>query len=98
MVSVSRLEVVFSKSNVCFGFEARLWYGKCTYSERNDTNTKQLFIVLLRVRNLFLAKIMLLNEMLNFQNGTEKRNGRCQIVRKSVKNSFRYVYLFWYYR
>jgi len=28
--------------------EVRLWYGKCTYSERNDINTEHFFIVSLK--------------------------------------------------
>ena len=28
--------------------EAPLWYGKCTYGERNDINTEHLFIVSLK--------------------------------------------------
>ena len=31
--------------------EVWLWYGKCTYSERNDINTEHLFFVSLKTLN-----------------------------------------------
>ena len=55
---------------VCIGI---VWCSKRAYSERNVRNTKQLFIVLLKVSHLFLVKVVLLNEMLNLQNGSEEQ-------------------------
>ena len=42
LISIFEPRMVFREMEVV---EVQLWYGKCGYSEQNDTNTEHLFII-----------------------------------------------------